>query len=65
MLFTGRLQRTIERHNCFCVPNNDDLAGQANYPKLATTLSGLAAKLEFNSIEVVKQSKTIEHFHSS
>ncbi|OOQ59998.1 DNA/RNA non-specific endonuclease [Mucilaginibacter pedocola] len=40
--------------HCYWMPNNDDGAGQANYPKFEISLAELAAKLEFDPMEVIK-----------
>jgi DNA/RNA endonuclease G (NUC1) len=40
--------------HCYWMPNNDEGAGQSNYPKFEIPLGELVAKLEFNPMEVVK-----------
>jgi hypothetical protein len=39
--------------HCYWMPNNDDGAGQSNYPKFEIPLGELITKLEFNPMEVI------------
>ncbi|WP_372978307.1 hypothetical protein [Mucilaginibacter sp.] len=41
------------------MPNSDEGAGQANYPKFEIGLGELVTKLEFNPMEVIKEQYAI------
>lgn len=44
--------------HCYWMPNNDDGAGQANYPKFEIQLRELISKLNFNPTDVIKGNLT-------
>jgi hypothetical protein len=41
--------------HCYWMPNNDEGAGQADYPRFNNSLSELVTKLEFNPMGVIKK----------